>query len=150
MQVKAVLKEQWLRKINNEPIKLCEHRTALTIQELDTAETVIISFILSQSFKRELRILEQASSNLKELSRSNKNEVAVGKINSINPLDLFVDKGVLLVGGRLNNADIQQESKHPIILPCKSNVTTSIIHDSHERLGHAGCGHVLARLCERY
>ena len=150
LRVKAVLKERRLRKKNDEPIKLSEHRTALTVQELDIAETVIIQFIQSQSFEYELKILEQASSNLKEPPRSKMNEVAVGKTSSIYRLDPFVDKGVLRVGGRLNNADIPHESKHPIILPRKSNVTTLIIRDAHERLGHAGRGHVLARLREKY
>ena len=150
LRVKAALKERRLRKKNDEPIKLSEHRTALTVQELDIAETVIIQFIQSQSFEYELKILEQASSNLKEPPRSKKNEVAVGKTSSIYRLDPFVDKGVLRVGGRLNNADIPHESKHPIILPRKSNVTTLIIRDAHERLGHAGRGHVLARLREKY
>ena len=78
------------------------------------------------------------------------NEVAVGKTSSIYRLNPFVDKGVLRFGGRLNNADILQESKHPIILPCKSNVTMLIIRDAHEHLGHTGRGHVLARLHEKY
>ena len=117
LRVKAVLKGRRLRKINDKPIKLSEHRTALTVQELDIAETVIIRLIQSQSFEYELKILEQASSNLKEPSRSKKNEVAVGKISSIYRLDPFVEKGVLRVDGQLNNADIPQESKHHIILP---------------------------------
>ena len=150
MRVKAVLKERRLRKMNDEPDKLSKLRTALTVQELDNAETVIIRFIQSQSFEHELQILEQASNDLIEQSHSKKNEVAVGKTSSIYRLDPFVDKGVLRVGGRLNNADIPQESKHPIILPRKSNVTTLIIRNAHERLGHAGRGHVLARLREKY
>lgn len=150
LRVKAVLKERRLRKNNDEPIKLSEHRTALTVRELEIAETAITRFIQSQSFEYELKILEQAGSNLKEPSRSKKNAVAVGKTSPIYRLDPFVDKGVLRVGGRLNNADIPQESKHPIILPRKSNVTTLIIRDAHERLGHAGRGHVLARLREKY
>ena len=115
--MKAVLKGRRLRKINDEPIKLSKHRTALSVQELYIAETVIIRLIQSQSFEYELKILEQASSNLKEPSRSKKNEVAVGKISSIYRLDPFVEKGVLRVDGQLNNADIPQESKHHIILP---------------------------------
>ena len=150
LRLKAVLKERRLRKNNDEPIKLSEHRTALTVRELEIAETAITRFIQSQSFEYELKILEQAGSNLKEPSRSKKNAVAVGKTSPIYRLDPFVDKGVLRVGGRLNNADIPQESKHPIILPRKSNVTTLIIRDAHERLGHAGRGHVLARLREKY
>ena len=90
MQVKTVLKERRLRKINDEPIKLSERHTALTVQELDIAETVIIRFIQSQSFQCKLRILKKASGNLKEPSRSKKNEVAAGKTSSIYRLDPFV------------------------------------------------------------
>ena len=97
MRVKDVIKERRLRKMNDEPIQLSKLRTALTVQELDTAETVIIRFIQSQSFELELRILEQASSDLKEQSQSKKNEVAVGKISPIYRLDPFVDKGVIRV-----------------------------------------------------
>ena len=50
----------------------------------------------------------------------------------------------------LNHADIPEESKHPVILPRKSHVTTLIIRHTHEQLGHAGRGHVLAKLRERY
>ena len=75
---------------------------------------------------------------------------AIGKISPIHRLDPFVDKGVLRVCGRLNNANIPQESKHRIILPRKGNVTTLIIRNANKRLGHAGCGHVLARLREKY
>ena len=61
-----------------------------------------------------------------------------------------MDKGILRVGGRLKNADIPQESKYPLVLPRKSDVITLIIRHAHERLGHAGSGHVLARLREKY
>ena len=50
----------------------------------------------------------------------------------------------------MNHADIPEESKHPVILPRKSHVTTLIIRHTHEQLGHAGRGHVLAKLRERY
>ena len=94
IRMKSVLRERMLRKMNDEPIKPSKLRTALTVQELDTAETEIIRFIQSQSFERELQILERANNNLKEQSYSKKNKVAVGKISSIHRLDPFVDKGV--------------------------------------------------------
>ena len=61
-----------------------------------------------------------------------------------------MDKDTLRVGGRLTHADIPEESKHPVILPRKNHVTTLIIRDIHERLGHSGRGHVLARLPENF
>ena len=157
MRVTAILKERRLRRMNDKPNdkpdKLNEDRSALTVQELEDAELSIIRFTQFQSFKHELRTLKQASNNKfkhEEESRSKKNEIQVVKTSSIYRLDPFVDKGILRVGGRLNNADIPEESKHPIILPRKSHVTTLIIRHAHERLGHAGRGHVLARLREKY
>ena len=157
MRVTAILKERRLRRMNDKPNdkpdKLNEDRSALTVQELEDAELSIIRFTQFQSFEHELRTLKQASNNKfkhEEESRSKKNEIQVGKTSSIYRLDPFVDKGILRVGGRLNNADIPEESKHPIILPRKSHVTTLIIRHAHERLGHAGRGHVLARLREKY
>ena len=81
-------------------------------------------------------------------SQKRKNELT--KASSLYRLDPFVDGGLLRVGGRLNHADIPEESKHPVILPRKSHVTTLIIRHTHEQLGHAGRGHVLAKLRERY
>lgn len=77
-----------------------------------------------------------------------KNEVT--KTSSLYCLDPFVDGGLPRVGGRLNHADIPEESKHPIVLPRKSHVTTLIIRHTHKQLGHAGRGHVLAKRREQY
>ena len=82
------------------------------------------------------------------LLQKRKNEVT--KTSPFYRLDPFVDRGLLRVGGRLNHADIPEESKHPVILPRKSHVTTLIIRHTHEQLGHAGRGHVLSKLSERY
>ena len=77
-------------------------------------------------------------------------KVAVGKTSPIYCLDLFMENGLLRVGGRLQNAQIPEESNHPIILPRKSHVTTLIICNDHEQLGHAGLSHVFTLLCEKY
>ena len=48
---------------------------------------------------------------------------------------LFVDEaGVLRCGGRLNNANIPFQTKHPILLNSKHHITTLIIKDCHEKL----------------
>ena len=152
MRVKAVLKERRSQRMNDQSMKPNKTCSPLTTQELEDAELAIIHFTQLQSFEHELRTLEQASNNKlkREQSRFKKNEIQVGKTSSIYHLDPFMDKGLLRIGGRLNNADIPQESKHPIILPRKSNVTKLIIRQANERLGHAGRGHVLARLREKY
>ena len=122
------------------------------MQELEEAEQSIIRFSQSQSFDNELKSLDQASldepGHEQTPSQKRKNEVT--KASSLYRLDPLVDGGLLRLGGRLNHADIPEESKHPVILPRKSHVKTLIIRHTHEQLGHAGRGHVLPKLRERY
>ena len=146
MRVKVIL-----RDANGKSVKLNEDHSRLTVKELEDAELAIIRFTQFLSFEHELGTLEQdRSGQLKDQSRSNHNKVAVGKTSPIYRLDPFVDNGLLRVGGRLHNAEIPEECKHPIILPRKSHVTTLIIRNAHERLGHAGRCHVLTLLREKY
>ena len=118
------------------------------MQELEEAERSIIRFSQSQSFYNELKSLHQTRcdepGHEHTLLEKRKNEVT--KTSSLYRLDPFVDRGLLRVGGRLNHADIPEESKHPVILLRKSHVTMLIIRHTHEQLGHAGRGHVLAKL----
>lgn len=64
------------------------------------------------------------------------------KLPRFNPLirfTPFIDRqGILRVGGRLHNAQIDPESKHPIILPRRSPFTTLFIDDAHRRTLHGG------------
>ncbi|XP_050312220.1 uncharacterized protein LOC126747541 [Anthonomus grandis grandis] len=57
--------------------------------------------------------------------------------------------GLLRVGGRLENAPLSFNAKHPVILPSKSHVTDVIIESEHLRLGHAGPRAVLNSLRQR-
>ena len=119
------------------------------MQELEEAEQSIIRFSQSQSFYNELKSLEQGScdepGHEQTLLLKRKR-----KTSSLYRLDPFVDRGLLRVGGQLNHAEIPEESKHFVILPRKSHVTTLIIRHTHEQVGHAGRGHVLAKLRGRY
>ena len=52
-------------------------------------------------------------------------------------LDLFLDEEKMIrCGGRLQNAPFPMEVIHPILLPNKSNFTTLVIRDVHERYFH--------------
>ena len=57
---------------------------------------------------------------------------------------------MIRVGGRLANADIEEESKHPIILSKESPVSKLLVTWTHKQLGHSGREHVLSKLRERY
>ncbi|CAM1322565.1 Uncharacterised protein at_DN1167 [Pycnogonum litorale] len=53
-------------------------------------------------------------------------------------LDAFSDGGVIRVGGRIKNSDLQDYVKHPVVLPRESHITTLIIRHLHEKVCHGG------------
>ena len=62
------------------------------------------------------------------------------------------EQGLLRIDGRLRNADeLSYDTKHPIILPKNHPVTTLIVQDAHEKLGHGtGVEQVLTQLRSRF
>ena len=128
------------------------YNVPLSVQELNEAEITIIQFVQSKVFSKALDILHRANSDGEPDSRGweKQKKVEFKKFGSLYRLDPFVREGVLCVGGRLSQADLSEEAKHPVILPCKNHVTTLIIRQTNEHLGHAGRGHTLAKLREKY
>ena len=57
--------------------------------------------------------------------------------------------GILCIGGRLQNAPIPTEVKHPV-LPKKHHVTDLIVRKYHEELAHAGREHVLSSIRQKF
>ncbi|XP_036150810.1 uncharacterized protein LOC118648594 [Monomorium pharaonis] len=94
--------------------------------------------IVQQSwFSQEIRILFQGGN----LPRS----------NHLIRLTPFIDKdGILRVGGRLHFAKIDNETKHPVILPRHSPFTTLVIADAHRRTLHGGTQVTLSFLRQTY
>lgn len=60
------------------------------------------------------------------------------------------EDGIILVGGRLENSDIAETQKHPIVLPSKHKVTRLIFEDQHRALHHCGPQALLAAVRQRY
>nr|CAI5839102.1 unnamed protein product [Callosobruchus analis] len=58
------------------------------------------------------------------------------------------DRGILRVGGRLRNSELNFNQKHPIILHEKHKLTVLLVE--HQRLLHAGPQLLLASISERY
>ncbi|KAK0147980.1 hypothetical protein N1851_012347 [Merluccius polli] len=98
--------------------------THLTVKDVRRAETVIIQFSQSHTFHEELRALQ-------------KGEKIKGS-TSIMKLDPFLQDGVLRVGGRLHQAALPEHTKHPSILAKDHHITTLIIRNAHEEIGHGG------------
>lgn len=71
--------------------------------------------------------------------------------NQLIRLSPFMDEvGVLRVGGRLSNAELPFESRHPAILPKSDHVTKLIIDHYHKFHCHAGSGLLLSILRQRF
>ena len=57
---------------------------------------------------------------------------------------------VLRIEGRLENADLPLDTKHPIILPSRHALTSLIILHEHCNLGHAGPAYTLIKTRRRF
>ncbi|XP_034934693.1 uncharacterized protein [Chelonus insularis] len=96
----------------------------LTSQELERARIFWIKATQESYFSQEIK---QINSNSLPVS------------HPLARLTAFIDtQGVIRVGGRLANASLDQEAKHPAILPQKTHLSRLIIADAHERTLHGG------------
>ena len=124
----------------------------ITVEELEKAEDAIIKCSQAQAYGKETSVINDVmsldESDLKKKQKQKK--MGIKKTSSIHKLSPFLSQGILRVGGRLSRANLPQSTKHPYILPRRSHITMLIICDVHKRLGHAGRGHVMAALREKY
>jgi len=96
-----------------------------TCEEVVKAKREIIRLVQESQFATELHFL-----------RANQQLPSANKHLCLNP---FLDQeGIIRVGGRLRNADVPYDQKHPILLPRHHHITTLIIMDIHEKSFHAG------------
>ncbi|UYV69062.1 hypothetical protein LAZ67_6002216 [Cordylochernes scorpioides] len=114
-----------------------EKSGALSIEEIETSFNRIIRCAQQEDYYIDLKQLEA----FQPLSGKS-------PLIKLNP---FLDKGGLLrVGGRLNNALLSFDQKHPIILPKAHYNTQLVIRHYHERLLHAGVQLTLSAIREKY
>ncbi|XP_033220964.1 uncharacterized protein LOC117175365 [Belonocnema kinseyi] len=109
----------------------------LDTNELSLARIGLLKLTQSQDFAKEIHDLKETE--------------LVSKKSRLLPLNPFVDaQGLLRVGGRLANAPVPFNQKHPIILAPNNPLTLLIIHYEHLRLLHAGCQTTLAAVRTQY
>ena len=64
--------------------------------------------------------------------------------------NLFKDEGVWRCGGRLANADIPFQEKHPILLPRSHHLATLVTREAHQRVFHNGVKDTLTEVRSRF
>lgn len=128
----------WLIRFSNKCRKMSvETSPFITLAERITACNIILKYIQSCAFNTE--IIHLAA------NQSYKNS----KISNLNPF-VHPHDGLLRVGGRLSNASIPFNQRHPIILPSRGNCITAIIRDAHLRTLHGGKQATLSFLRQKF
>ena len=108
----------------------------LTVSELAKGRTVLWKWSQQLQYPSEYQVLAEG----KALPRGS-------PLLMLNP---FLDEeGLMRVTGRLHNAELPYDQKHPIIIP-KGVVGKLLIRETHQRLKHAGVTSVLTELRHRY
>jgi len=111
--------------------------TALTTQDLDQALTCCVKIVQQISYKQEIKDLVESQE--------------VSTTSSLKTLHPFFDnKGILRVGGRLQQSTLPYHVIHQIILPPKHHFTKLLVSSEHIRLHHAGPQLLMASLWEKY
>ena len=119
----------------------------LTILELQKAEEKIVRQVLKATFPKVFDALSNISpgANRRLMKKTRKREGA-----SIFQLNPKLRNGLLVVGGRLESARVDEDLKYPYILPNDHHVTELIIRHNHRSVGHMGQESVLSSLRERF
>ena len=118
----------------------------ISVEEMHSAEIEVLKYVQRHCFREELVCLQRKESSEVELKKSVRARSArsVKKSSSIAKLDPELRDGLLCVGGRLRHASIEQEQRHPVILPKKHHVVDLIVRHNHLLSGHSGQEYVLS------
>lgn len=100
----------------------------LSVSDLNAAEKAVFCFVQKQTYPEEVAALQTGT--LKRTSH-------------LFELDPQIVDGVLRVGGRLHRSALPEDTKHPVILPKSSHVSTLILRHIHQKVGHGGRNHML-------
>jgi transposase InsO family protein len=114
----------WLKRFQQFLLTKNIQKTPISVSELQEAERLILLYAQGT--------LQNDKSRLKELKPIKTND------------------GLLRVGGRLENSQLKDEAKHPVILPYGHFVSKLIIQLHHHITGHAGVERVLAEIRRKY
>lgn len=109
----------------------------LTVEDMDRAEKAIARMVQQERLKQEIRDLTH-----------NKRVHRKSQLHSLDPI--LDSERLIRVGGRLRNATISEEQKHPIILPAKHFVTNLIMKNEHKRLHHCPPEQLLCSVRHRF
>lgn len=113
------------------------YETYLTKEEIEEATKVCIQQVQKRVFSEEIEDIRKTG-NIKARS----------KLKSLCPM--LDSDGILRVSGRIQNARLDADMKHPIILPQDNHFTNLVICEAHNKTLHGGPMLVLNHLRTKY
>ena len=119
----------------------------ITVEEINKAEREILTHVQKEGFKEEIATLKVASITVERTSTAKPKKSQVYSSSRIFKLDPQLMDGLLRVGGLLEKAPVQLDTKHPMILPASHHVVRLIYHHIS---GHSDTEHVLSMIRERF
>ena len=127
----------WILRVRRRLLNRDQQRSPrLEAADLREAELLVIKWLQQRNFPQEYAALTEG----RHISRSSK----------LSKLCPQMSEGVIRVGGRLQNANISTEMKHPIVLPKEGHFTELVIQEAHKKTGHSGRQLVQAELRKQF
>ncbi len=123
----------------------------ISVDEMVKAEVAILRLIQKCQFSKEIAIIGGEHKRENETSCASRKS-RIKRSSQLSRLDPFLDQnGLLRVGGRLRKLEeLQEEIKHPVIIPRRGHFTDLIIRHAHENTAHGGRGLTMNELRNRY
>ncbi|XP_015748349.1 PREDICTED: uncharacterized protein LOC107328140 [Acropora digitifera] len=146
MKLKASLQENPKEQVTNSNERKKRERHSVIQIAVGGQHAKGRAFNIKVTPRRSLFRRNQDSQILRGASRefAKRHDLSMKKTSSLYRLDPFLDEnGVLRVGGRIRNAPVSYEIKHPVILPSKSQVTILLVRYQNERISPQGRGMTL-------
>ena len=126
---------------------------------LDRAFVEAIGYVQRQCFGPALEVLDNGSADdfeifIKRLRNLAVNSEQTRQVNELKTLrnlrPCLGPDSILRVEGRLENADLPTDTKHPIILPSRHALTRLVVLYEHSDAGHAGPSYTLMKTRQRF
>ena len=142
--------ERYSRSPMSSKVKSGANSRILSIDEMKEAEKEIIKHTQTISFPEVIQALQRIGSlqHSPQTTSELKNLKMTGHKRKLHP---FLDEmGIVRVRGRLENALIDYDARHPIILPYRDHLTDLIISQHQQKTGLLGQEYVLSSLRHQY
>ena len=109
----------------------------ITVEEMQNALDICIRKVQQEEFSEEIRRLKE-----------NKSVKTTSILKTLTPF--IDDQNILRVGGRLRNAVVDENLKHPVIIGKRNDLIPLILEDAHLKTLHGGIKLMITYLISKY